>query len=114
MRMRTLSEAAAELGMSRNRLRRRIEAGKLPYLMWGNRMLVDLDEIGPMLQAELEAESMVGFADLEVLTGLSTNTLRQMCAEGIIPFVRDSRNYYRFDPEAVQAALREHMRNNNR
>lgn len=44
-----LKEAAKEIGVSEYFLRTEIKAGKLPFIMTGNRYLLDLDQINEYL-----------------------------------------------------------------
>jgi len=107
MKLRTLNEAVAELGTSRMRLRRGIQAGKYPCLQWGNRMLVDIDVLGPMLEAE-DADSTIGVAECAERVGLSASTLRRMAQKGLIPCEMEN-NHYRFRLHDVESALKQMM-----
>ena len=110
MKMRTLNEAAEALGTTRHRLRRGIDAGRYPQLKWGNRVLVDLDVIGPIIQAEdAEAEKTVGIGELSELTGLPPTTIRRMCKQGVLPYTKDKQSRYKFRPSEVLAALQNMM-----
>ena len=110
MRIRTLNEAAAALGISRHRLRRGIAAGRYPTLPWGNRALVDLDAIEPIVAAEnAEAEKTVGVGQLSALTGLPPTTIRKMCKAGMLPYTKDKQRRYLFRVSDVMAAIQNMM-----
>lgn len=110
MKMRTLNEAAEALNTTRHRLKRGIDAGRYPSMRWGSRLLVDLDVVGPIVEAEnAEAEKTVGIGELSELTGLPPATIRRMCREGMLPFTQDKRTRYRFRPSEVMAAIQNMM-----
>lgn len=108
MRIRTLNEAAAELGTTRDRLRRGIAAGKYPFLNWGNRYLVDVELLEPILAAEDEAKNTIGIKECAEQLGLSVDVIRRMARSGLIPFEQQGR-YYRFRLNDVEAAIRKQM-----
>lgn len=108
MKMRTLNEAAAELGTTRERLRRGILAGKYPCLQWGNRRLVDIDVLGPMLAAEDAANDTIGITECAKTLGLSPDALRRMARQGLVPYEMKGK-YYRFRLHEVEAALQRMM-----
>lgn len=111
VRIRTLNEAAELLGTTRHRLRRGIDAGRYPSLRWQNRLLVDVDAVGPIVAAEdREAEALVGIGEMSRRTGLPATTLRRMCKEGLLPYQQDRQRRYRFRPSDVMAALQDMMR----
>lgn len=108
MKMRTLNEAAAELGTTRDRLRRGVASGRYPALSWRNRYLVDVDALGPILAAEDEAQNTVGANECAELLGLSADVIRRMARSGLIPYERQGR-YYRFRLKDVETAIRKQM-----
>lgn len=108
MKIRTLNEAAAELGTTRDRLRRGIAAGKYPFMTWGNRYLVDVDLIAPILAAEDEAKNTIGIKECAEQLGLSVDVIRRMARSGLIPYEQKGR-YYRFRLSEVEAAIRKQM-----
>ena len=107
MKLRTLNEAAVELEISRTRLRRGIQEGKYPYLQWGNRMLVDIDILLPLLEAE-GTDSTISTAECAEALGLSADTLRGMAQSGLVPCETAGR-FYRFRLNEVEAALKKMM-----
>lgn len=109
MKMRTLNEAAAELGTTRERLRRGIAAGRYPAMKWGNRYLVDIDVLAPILAAEDEAARTIGITECAAQLGLSADVIRRMARSGLIPCERKGR-YFRFRLEEVQAAISKQMK----
>lgn len=111
MRMRTLNEAAAELGTTRDKLRRGIASGKYPSLNWGNRYLVDVDVLGPLLKREAEAQNTIGITECAEQLGLSVDVLRRMTRSGLIPYERKGR-YYRYRLADVEAAIHNQMEAN--
>lgn len=108
MKMRTLNEAAAELGTTRDRLRRGVVSGKYPALNWRNRYLVDVDALRPILAAEDEAQNTVGVHECAELLGLSADVIRRMARSGLIPHERQGR-YYRFRLKDVEDAIHKRM-----
>lgn len=108
MRMRTLNEAAAELGCSRNTLSAWVLSGKCHYLKWGSRYLIDIDEVGPIFRDRAEIRGMVSLKECAEKLGLSPSTLRNMALAGLVPYKKKGR-YMKFDPEAVAKAIRESM-----
>lgn len=112
MKMRTLNEAAAELGTTRDRLRRGVVSGKYPALSWRNRYLVDVDELGPILAAEDEAKNTIGIKECAEQLGLSADVIRRMARSGVVPYERQGR-YYRFRLKEVEAAIRKQMADDN-
>lgn len=110
MRIRTLNEAAEALGTTRHRLRRGIDAGRYPVMRWGQRLLVDLDVIEPIVRAEdAEAEARVGIGEISRMTGLPPTTIRRMCKDGLLPYVQDKQSRYKFRPSEVLAAIEQMM-----
>ncbi len=113
MKMRTLNEAAEELGLKRHLLRKGITDGRYPSMVWGNRRLVDVDQLRPIVEAERRAaeahEGLIGLRECAGLVGLTPDTLRRMTKAGYVPFEK-SGPYYRYHLADVEAALREHMK----
>lgn len=111
MRMRTLNEAAEDLkdlNVTRHKLRRGIMEGRYPYLMWGNRYLVDVDQLRYILQREAEKKDTISLSECADALGLSTDTIRSMSRSGMIPCERSGRNY-RYKLDNVKRALRLRM-----
>lgn len=113
MKLRTLNEAAAALGVTRRKLREGIRKGLYPAIQWGNRLLVDVDELGPIIEAErqrkAERADMIGLRECADAIGLSAETLRRMAVAGLVPYERSGR-YYRFRLEDVENAIRNGMK----
>ena len=108
MRMRTLNEAAGELGTTRDKLRRGIIAGRYPSMKWGNRTLVDVDVLRPLLDAEKGEGHMVRIQECAEQIGMSQGTLRRMANSGLVPCERRGAWFY-FNPAEVQAAIEKRM-----
>ena len=111
MKLRTLNEAAAELGVKRERLRRGVAEGRYPFMQWGNRRLVDIDALGPILAAEDEANNTIGITECARRLGLSPDALRGMARRGLVPYERQGKNY-RFRLADVEKALEQRMNKN--
>lgn len=111
MKLRTINEAARELGIPVHRLRRGIQAGKYPSLRWGNRVLVDLDALKPILEEERRQSADADAVDLNTCAdaiGVTSDVLWRMAQAGLVPYTRVGRAY-RFQVAAVEAAIREKM-----
>lgn len=57
----TTGQAAKLLGVSRETVKAWVKSGKVPYIQWGNRRLVDLDGIKLMkriVEGKRQAESI--------------------------------------------------------
>ena len=92
MRIRTLNEAAEALGTTRHRLRRGIDAGRYPVMRWGQRLLVDLDVIEPIVRAEdAEAEARVGIGEISRMTACRRRPSAGCARTGFSPMSRTSR-----------------------
>ena len=113
MRLRTPAEAVEELGITRRQLRDGIRAGKYPAIEWGARHLVDLDVLGPIVQAEQEAaeaeRALLTLKECAKRLGIPAGTLRKMTVLGIVPSRRTKKGY-RYELEAVEEALEKMMR----
>ena len=110
MKMRTINEAAGELGITRHRLNSGIRDGRYPSMQWGSRKLVDVDALRPIVEAEKTREGMVRIQECADLIGVSATTLRNMLHKGIVPYERRGQYFY-FDVDAVKEALRQRMTN---
>lgn len=112
MKLRTLNEAAEALNLTRRQLRMGIESGRYPALSWGNRLLIDLDEIAPIVAQERQQrerhEGMIGLRECADAIGISQDALRRMALSGLVPYERSGR-YYRFRLAAVEEAIRAGM-----
>lgn len=109
MTLRTLTEAAELLGVSRRRLRAGIDAGRYPAYHWSNRMLVDVDALAPILAEEQRKrenhEGRIGLRECAEAIGLKPATLRRMARAGLVPCEKDG-PYYRFVLAEVEATIR--------
>lgn len=105
MRLMTCSEASKELGVSRERIKRGVDAKRYPYvLLPQGRILVDLDELSPIINFEDALKNYIGIVELSKETGLSREVLRRGAEEGWIPSVKMGIRY-RFSLDEVMAAI---------
>ena len=113
MKLRTVTDAAEALGLSRRKLKTGIQTGKYPCLHWHGRTLVDMDALAPIVEEEREQEArhegMIGLRECAEAIGLSEDQLRRMAVEGLVPYQRSGR-YYKFRLDAVEAAIRAGMK----
>ena len=79
MRLKTIPEAARELGWDIQRFRRRVQSGGVPRYVLGGRTLVDVDEAARILDKETGSISV---QDASALTGLSETILRRAAQAG--------------------------------
>lgn len=105
MKMRTIPEAAKELGLSESFLRRGVEAGKWKIFQAGRRTLVDVEEVA---QSKSSARPGADVSGISQLTGLSDHRIRQGIRDGWIPHWMDG-NKYAMDPDEVQRAIQDRM-----
>lgn len=112
MRIRTLNEAADALGTNRARLRRGVLDGRYPYFKWGNRYLVDLDTLGPIIEQEdaEKDEPRIGLRECAAEIGVTPGVLRRMVLDGIVP-CRIVGGHYQFRAREVIMALNSRMEN---
>lgn len=108
MRMRTLQEAADALGVSRATVRKLAIGGKIPYMKWGSRYLVDLDVVEPIFRDRNNTRNMLSTDECAEALGLAASTLRNMALAGLVPYKKKGR-YMKFDLDAVIRAIRESM-----
>lgn len=112
MKLRTLTEAAKLLGISRRRLRAGIEEGRYPAMEWGNRLLVDVDVLAKIIAEERRREEaregLIGMRECAEAIGVSMETLRRMAQTGVVPCERQGR-FYKFRLAEVEAAIRRNM-----
>ena len=108
MRLRTLQEAASELGMSRGTLRTKVISGKVPYIMWGNRYLVDMDVVTPIIESLEDTDGTISTAECAEVIGVAPSALQAMAKAGLVPYRRRGR-YYRFILADVMEAIRGNM-----
>lgn len=106
MKLRTLTEAAAMLGVSRARLRRGVQAGRYPCMRWGSRTLVDVDALRAIIAEEdaQNADGTISLRECAEAIGLGPDTLRRMTKTGMIPCVHVGRAC-RYRLEDVQRAI---------
>ena len=103
MRLKTIPEAARELGWDIQRFRRRVQSGGVPRYVLGGRTLVDVDEAARILGRETGSISL---QDASALTGLAETILRRAAQAGEIPSIRVGRGI-RFVPAELLAAIEE-------
>jgi len=101
-KMMPIGEAAMELGISRGRLRRAIDAGEIPVLTLNVKQLVDMDAAARVVATW--ASDGVGIDAVSTATGLPKYLIRQGAREGWIPHWTNGR-WLRFDLAAVLAAI---------
>lgn len=93
MKMMTCREASqamlAEhaLRITAARIRQGCTSGKYPYMLVGNRVMVDFDAICPLLMTEY-ADKGLSTADLAQRIGLSESAIRRAVADGWLPCER--------------------------
>lgn len=108
MNLKTINEAVGVLNRSEQQLRRGVKDGRYPYIAVGTRMLVDVDELVEIIQAE---DSTINIRQAAELTGLSERAIRRGCAEGWIPH-RKGNKAYEFVPGKLLEALEGMKRRN--
>lgn len=113
MRLKTMTEAAKLLGVSRRRLKAGIDDGRYPSLRFGSRIMVDVDVLRPIIFKENRAEAqaqgrMMGLRACAKEIGVSEWTLKAMAETGLVPCRKKGR-YWMFDPDAVKRAIRTNM-----
>lgn len=109
MKLRTLNEAAKILGLSRYKLLQGIQHGSYPAIRWGNRLMVDVEQLAEIIAAEqAQHPGMIGLRECAEAIGLSEDQLRRMAEAGIVPYERSGR-YWRFRLAAVEKAIRDGM-----
>lgn len=109
MTCREASEALREqYGITQGQVKRGCLNGKYPYLKVGNRLLVDLDVLRPILDGEQQRQQLLSTADLALRIGLSESSIRRAVADGWLPCQVVGRNM-RFDLVDVQRAIAEKM-----
>ena len=113
MKLRTLKEATEILGVSRKYLRDGVTEGRYKAFYWGNRMLLDVEELEPIIAEERrqrEAHAgMIGLRECAEAIGIKPESLRLMAVAGLVPHKKVGR-YYRFRLEDVVAAIRAGMK----
>ncbi|MEG1515881.1 MAG: hypothetical protein RSD95_13410 [Clostridia bacterium] len=107
MKFMTITEAARALEVERYRIQRRVNDGLFPFVRVGKRELVDIDVIGPLLEAE-RSDGM-GIAEVSAVTGLSASAIRRAIRDGWMPAeIKNGR--YRIDLQAVRDAISKRMK----
>lgn len=102
MKWMTINEAADILGISPQQLRRGIQYGRYPFMLVGNRKLVDVDELILIISEE---HDLINIRDLSAITGLTTSAIRAGIADGWLPHRMIGRKIM-FDLSAVEEAIR--------
>jgi len=111
MKMVTVAEAAKALGVSRPRLTRALDAGKIPSMPLGCRRVVELETARAYFDSQRSAG--VGMDALMTATGLKAGAIRRGMREGWIPYWRDEGTRLRYDLDAVYAAIDRRMQGNS-
>lgn len=117
----TVEQVAEKLGISKHRVYRRIHRGDIPAKpsRAGNaHFLVDPDDLQRYIAAgqgasrlsepKIAPSPMMSTTEVAQATGLAVETIRAMCYEGRLPFVRTggkSRGHLRIPRDAVNAML---------
>lgn len=110
MKLLTLTEAAITMGITRQQLRSGIQRGEYPAMQWGNRLLVDIDEVWPIVDgAQRQIRDTVGLRECAEMLGISADALRRMTRCGLVPHLKVGRQY-RFRPDEVEVAIRQQMK----
>lgn len=101
MRLLTIPEAARILEMDTQRLRRGVHAGRYAHYEIDGRILVDVDALGEIIEAERWTISIEEAAEL---TGLTKTMIRRGAKGGWLPCERIGKAY-RFTPARLLEAL---------
>ena len=105
MKMRTIPEAARELGLSESFVRRGVDAGKWKIFQAGRRALVDVDEVA---QSKSPSRPGADIPEISRQTGLSHNRIRHGIRDGWIPHWVEGKKYL-MDPDEVSRAIQDRM-----
>lgn len=105
MNLKTIRVTADMLGVSESTVRRAAHDGKIPYIMVGNRSLVDADAAKKVLAGK-EGSSI---EDVAAATGLKVNTIRRAIREGWMPCEKSGRAFV-FQMDEVKAAITNRMK----
>lgn len=109
----TCAEAAQQLGVSAQTVRRRVHVGTLPCLTVGGRVLIDMDALRAAMEREARADDgLITMDGLSELTGLSLRDIRRGMAEGWLSCRRDPRDGRRklFDRVTALGEIERRMR----
>ncbi len=98
---RTLSahEVAAKLGLTVHQVYRRIQRGDLPAVMGGRQgkqfLVKDIDlqayiDAGQPLSDPARDHAMISTSEAAMLTGLTPQTIRRLCEQGLLEYRRES------------------------
>lgn len=100
MKFATIREAAVELTISEDRLRRAVRNGDIPHMKLGTRTVVDIDRVAELLKRP----EGVNIATVSSETGLSVSAIRRAVREGWMPCDKSGRAFM-FDMDEVRAAI---------
>ncbi len=100
MKFATIREAAVELTISEDRLRRAVKNGDIPHMKLGTRTVVDIDRVAELLKRP----EGVNIATVSSETGLSVSAIRRAVREGWMPCDKTGRAFM-FDMDEVRAAI---------
>ena len=85
MRLKTQTEAARILGISRYALRKGMWEGRYPYITHGDRILFDIDKLETILKTEKLPDNLITVQELSKEIGKSVNTINKYTSENKIP-----------------------------
>ena len=105
MKLVTIRDAAAALGVSESKLRRAALAKEIPSMKLGNRTLVDLDAVRDIMQVT----PGVSIKAVSEATGLNITAIRRGIHEGWMPCAKAGKAYT-FQLDEVLAAIEQRIR----
>lgn len=101
MKYQSIRQAAATLDVSYQWLARKARAGKISYISYGHRKLVDVDDLAQQVE---KCKQLVKMSEVIKETGLSERFIRRGVQNEQIPCQRVLGSLY-FDLDAVKEAL---------
>lgn len=104
MRLRTIREACKECNVAEWTLRRAVADGRIPHLLLGNRLLVDVD-CDEFSQLHPEGMSLI---EVSECTGMSVSAIMRGIRDGWIPAQMIAHKYY-LDIDQVTSAIKKRM-----
>lgn len=99
-----VSEAAKQLEVTEQRIRRGMAAKRYPHLKIGSHSMVDVDALADIIAKE--GHKGLSIKEICAETGLRQTAMRQAMKEGWIPYWKLGKAF-QFDLDAVQLALME-------
>jgi excisionase family DNA binding protein len=112
----TVPEVADKLGISKHRVYRRIHRGDIPVVparAGSIRFLIPADALDRYITAgqgilqltgpRIDAKPMLSTSEAAIATGYSVETIREMCYDGRLPFIKGKgeRGHLRIPRDAV-------------